>query len=71
MFLFLSRHRYGPLIQGGLGVVSVVAGLFAFTRILLSVGGLLIVLGIAGAITRLRRRNSDRHDASAEGTIRR
>ena len=65
MFLFLSRHRYGPLIQIVMGAVFVVAGLFIFTRILLSLGALLIVWGIVGGISRLRRRGRDSSEESA------
>lgn len=68
MFVFLSRHPHGPLIQAALGVVAVVAGFFAFGRILFALGGLLILWGIAGAITRRRRRG---HDSSAESATRR
>lgn len=59
MFVFLSRSRYGPLIQVALGVACVVIGLFVLTRILLAAGGLLIVWGIATGIRRLRLRSGE------------
>ncbi len=62
MFIFLTRSRYGPLIQVALGLICVVIGLFVFTKILLSAGGLLIVWGIATGVSRLRTRRRDRED---------
>lgn len=59
MFFSLSRSRYGPLVQVALGAACVVIGLFVLTRILLAVGGLLVVWGIASGISRLRRRSRE------------
>jgi hypothetical protein len=57
--------RGQPLLQAAIGVACVVTGLFVLTRILLCVGGLLIVLAIVGWILRWR----DHHrDASPDGT---
>jgi hypothetical protein len=63
--LFLTRGR--PLLRAALGVVVVVAGLFILTRILLTVGGVLILWGIAGEIGRRRARGRGRSpDESSE-----
>jgi hypothetical protein len=61
--LFLTRGQ--PLLQIAIGVACVVTGLFVLTRILLSVGGLLIVWGAASWILRWRDRS---RDASADRT---
>lgn len=60
MFFFLSRSRYGPLLQIAIGAACVVAGLFVLTRILLTLGGLLIVWGAATGVHRLRGRSGER-----------
>jgi hypothetical protein len=62
MFLFLSRSRYGPLVQIALGVACVVIGLFVLTRILLALGGLLILVGIGTAVGRARSARRERED---------
>jgi type IV secretory pathway TrbD component len=60
MFFFLARTRYGPLVQIALGLVCVVIGLFVLTKIMLVLGGLLVVWGIATAASRQRaRRRAD------------
>jgi hypothetical protein len=59
MFRFLSRSRYGPLIQVALGLACVVTGLFVLTRVLLAAGGLLIVWGILTGVGRLRARSRE------------
>ena len=59
MFAFLSRSRYGPLIRIAAGLACVVIGLFALTRILLTVGGLLVVWGIVTGISRLHARSRE------------
>jgi heme A synthase len=61
MLFFLARRRYGPLVvQIALGVVCIVIGLFVLTKIMLVLGGLLVVLGIATAASRQRaRRRAD------------
>lgn len=55
--LFLTRGR--PLLRAAVGVAVVVAGLFFLTRILLTLGSILIVWGVAGAIVRWRSRDRD------------
>lgn len=65
MFLFLSRIRYGPLVQVAAGLVFVIIGLFVLTRVLLTAGGLLIVWGIATGIGHHRARNRQRDESSA------
>ncbi len=63
--LFLTRGR--PFLRAALGVMVVVAGLFILTRILLTLGGVLILWGIAGEIGRRRARDRDRSpDESSE-----
>jgi uncharacterized membrane protein HdeD (DUF308 family) len=65
MFIFLTRSRHGPLLQLALGVVFVVIGLFVLTKILLVLGGLLIVWGIVATTMRLRARRWDREDSGS------
>jgi hypothetical protein len=69
MFYFLYRYRgrHGPLVRAASGVALVAAGLFIFTRILLSVGGLLILWGIAGWISRWRGRDDDSSPGGTPG----
>ena len=63
--LFLTKGR--PLLRAALGVVVVVAGLFILQRILLTLGSVLILWGIAGEIGRWRARGRDRSpDESSE-----
>jgi hypothetical protein len=62
MFLFLTRSRYGPLLQIALGAGCVVIGLFVLTRILLALGGLLILVGIGTAVSRARSARRERED---------
>lgn len=62
MFLFLSRSRYGPLIQAGLGLGCIIVGLFVLTRIMLALGSLLVVWAAAIGIGRLRGRARERDD---------
>jgi heme A synthase len=60
MFFFLARSRYGPLVQIALGLVCIVIGLFVLTKIMLALGGLLVVWGIVIAASRQRaRRRAD------------
>lgn len=56
MFLFLSRSKYGPLVQAAVGVLCVVIGLFVLTKILLALGAVLIVWAAAIGIGRMRAR---------------
>jgi hypothetical protein len=56
MFIFLSRSRYGPLVQIALGLACVVIGLFVLTKIMFVLGGLLVVWGIATTASRQRAR---------------
>ena len=55
VLFLLSRGR--PILRVVIGVAVVVAGLFIFTRILVTVGSLFIVWGVAGEIGRRRRRD--------------
>jgi membrane protein implicated in regulation of membrane protease activity len=64
MFVFFSRSRYGPLVQVAVGLACVVIGLFVLTRILLAVGAVLIVLGIAVMVSRLRARRRERDESA-------
>jgi hypothetical protein len=54
--LFFYRGRYSPFIRVGVGVALVIFALAvpSASRIVLVLGGLLIVLGIASGIARLR-----------------
>jgi hypothetical protein len=56
MFL-LSRSRYGPFIRVGIGVALVIFALVvtSASRFVLVLGGVMIVLGIATGIARLKR----------------
>jgi uncharacterized membrane protein HdeD (DUF308 family) len=65
MFVFFSRSRYGPLAQVAVGVACVVIGLFVLTKILLALGGLLIVWGIAVMVGRLRARRRERDESAS------
>lgn len=60
----LSRSRYGPFIHVGLGVALVIFALAvsSASRIVLVLGGVLIVWGVAIGIARLTggRRDSSR-----------
>ena len=53
---FLARSRYGPFIYIGLGVALIVFALFATSasRLVLVVGGVAIVSGLANGMARLR-----------------
>jgi uncharacterized membrane protein HdeD (DUF308 family) len=62
MFVFLSRSRYGPLAQVAVGAACVAIGLFVLTKILLALGALLIVWGLAMMAGRLRARRRDRDE---------
>jgi hypothetical protein len=52
---FLSRSRYGPFIYVGLGVALVIFALLvtSASRLVLVVGGVAIVGGLANGIARL------------------
>ncbi len=52
---FLARSRYGPVIYVGLGVALVIFALVvtSASRLVLVVGGIAIVAGLANGITRL------------------
>ena len=52
---FLSRSRYGPFIYVGLGVALIVFALVvtSASRLVLVVGGVAIVAGLANGIARL------------------
>jgi hypothetical protein len=52
---FLSRSRYGPWIRVGIGVALVIFALVvtSASRLVLVVGGIAIVWGIATGIARL------------------
>lgn len=65
MFLFLSRSKYGPLIQAALGLACIIIGLFALTRIMLALGSLLVVWAAAIGISRLRGRARERDDSAS------
>ena len=53
---FLSRSRYGPFIYVGLGVALIMFALVvtSASRLVLVVGGVAIVAGLANGIARLR-----------------
>lgn len=65
MFRFLSRSRYGPLVQAGLGLACIIIGLFVLTRILLTLGGVLVVWAAIVGISRLRARARERDDSAS------
>jgi hypothetical protein len=52
---FLARSRYGPFIYVGLGVALIIFALLvtSASRLVLVVGGVAIVAGLANGITRL------------------
>jgi uncharacterized membrane protein HdeD (DUF308 family) len=58
---FLSRSRYGPFIRVGIGVALVIFALVvtSASRLVLVVGGIAIVSGIATGIARLKRGGPD------------
>jgi uncharacterized membrane protein HdeD (DUF308 family) len=60
---FLARSRYGPFIYVGLGVALVIFALADTTasRLVLVVGGVAIVAGVANGIARLK---GDHRDSS-------
>jgi hypothetical protein len=62
---FLSRSRYGPFITAGVGVALVVFALADTTasRLVLVVGGVAIVGGLARGIARLTGARRDQHGA--------
>ena len=53
---FLARSRYGPFIYVGLGVALVIFALVvtSASRLVLVVGGVAIVVGLANGIARLK-----------------
>ena len=61
---FLARSRYGPFIYVGLGVALIIFALVvtSASRLVLVVGGVAIVAGLANGIARLTggRRDSSR-----------
>jgi hypothetical protein len=65
MFVFLSRGKYGPSVQVVLGLAFVVIGLFVMTKILVPLGGLLVVWGIVLSVRRRRARNRERDESAA------
>jgi hypothetical protein len=60
---FLSRSRYGPFISVGLGVALVIFALIvtSASRLVLVVGGVAIVAGLANGIARHRRSPGEQH----------
>ena len=61
---FLSRSRYGPFISAGLGVALVIFALAvsSASRIVLVVGGVAIVGGLATGIARLTGARREQHE---------
>ena len=53
---FLARSRYGPFIYVGLGVALIIFALVvtSASRLVLVVGGVAIVAGLANGIARLK-----------------
>jgi hypothetical protein len=53
---FLARSRYGPFIYVGLGVALVIFALVvtSASRLVLVVGGVAILAGLANGVARLR-----------------
>jgi hypothetical protein len=62
LFRFMSP-AYRPIGQAAAGVVCVVVGLFALTRVMFTVGALLIVWAIVSAILYRRARSRRAGDA--------
>jgi uncharacterized membrane protein HdeD (DUF308 family) len=60
---FLGRIRYGPFIYVGLGVALIIFALVvtSASRLVLVVGGVAIVAGVANGIARLRVARRERH----------
>jgi uncharacterized membrane protein HdeD (DUF308 family) len=58
---FLARGRYGPFIYVGLGVALIIFAVVvtSASRLVLVVGGVAIVAGIANGIARLRGGGQD------------
>jgi len=59
---FLARSRYGPFIYVGLGVALIIFALVvtSASRLVLVVGGVAIVAGLANGIARLTGGGRDR-----------
>ena len=64
MFRFLSRSRYGPLIQAALGLACIIIGLFVLTRIMLALGSVLLVWAAVVGFGRRRARARERDDGA-------
>lgn len=60
MFRYLARTKYGPLVQAALGLACVAVGLVVLTRIMLTLGGVLIVWAAVTMAARLRARGRER-----------
>jgi uncharacterized membrane protein HdeD (DUF308 family) len=60
---FLARSRYGPFIYVELGVALIIFALVvtSASRLVLVVGGVAIVAGLANGIARLTRARRDQH----------
>jgi hypothetical protein len=60
---FLSRSRYGPFIYAGVGVALIIFALIvtSASRLVLVVGGVAIVTGLATGISRLRGARREQH----------
>jgi len=58
---FLARSRYGPFIYVGLGVALIIFALVvtSASRLVLVVGGIAIVVGLATGIARLTGADRD------------
>jgi hypothetical protein len=65
MFRFLSRSRYGPLVQAALGLACIVISLFVLTRTLLTLGGVLVIWAAVTGVGRWRARRRDRDDTAS------
>lgn len=64
MFRYLSRARYGPLVQAALGLACIAIGLVVLTRIMLTLGSVLIVWAAVAGIVRLRARSRERDESA-------
>jgi protein-S-isoprenylcysteine O-methyltransferase Ste14 len=65
MFRFLSRSRYGPFIQAGVGLTCIIVGLFVLTRIMLALGIVLVAWAAVTGFGRLRARARERDDSAS------
>jgi hypothetical protein len=59
----LARSRYGPFIYVGLGVALIIFALIvtSASRLVLVIGGVAIVAGLANGIARLRGARREQH----------